>query len=99
MSATLNLYDAKTHLSELVDRAAGGEEIVIAKAGKPKARLVPMEGAPRTPRQPGCWKGRIEIAPDFDAPLPDDVLAYFEGEGEDGGEPEASPTPHKTARP
>ena len=75
---TVNLYEAKTHLSELVERAAGGAEVVIAKAGVPKARLVPLaREAP--PRKPGTWKGRVVIAPDFDAPLPQDVLAAFEG--------------------
>jgi len=75
---TLNLYEAKTRLSQLVERAAAGEEIVIAKAGKPRARLVAL---PRTkrPRQPGGSKGRIRIAADFDAPLPADLLAQFFG--------------------
>ena len=75
---TVNLYEAKTRLSELVERAAGGAEVVIAKAGVPKARLVPLAGkAP--PRKPGAWKGRVVMTPDFDAPLPEDVLAAFEG--------------------
>jgi prevent-host-death family protein len=78
----INLYEAKTKLSELVERAAAGEEIVIAKAGKPKAKLVPL--TPRTePRKPGVWKGRLWIAQDFDAPLPDDILAAFEGRDEE----------------
>jgi len=78
MPKTVNLYEAKTHLSELVERAARGEEVVIAKAGEPRARLVPL--APRVkPRKPGHWKGRVMMAPDFDAPLPEDVLAAFEG--------------------
>jgi len=79
MAKQVNLYDAKTHLSELVERAAGGEEIVIAKAGLPRARLVPL-ARPSKPRRPGAWKGRVWIDPDFDAPLPEDVLAAFEGE-------------------
>jgi prevent-host-death family protein len=78
MAKTVNLYEAKTHLSELVERAARGEEVVIAKAGQPKARLMPL-GRPQPPRKPGAWKGRVVIAPDFDAPLPEDVLAPFEG--------------------
>jgi prevent-host-death family protein len=78
MPKTVNLYEAKTHLSELVERAARGEEVVIAKAGEPKARLVPL-ARPVKPRKPGGWKGRVVIAPDFDAPLPEDVLAAFEG--------------------
>lgn len=77
MARPVNLYEAKTNLSKLVDRAAAGEEIVIAKAGRPVARLVPL--APKPPRRvPGRWKGRIWIAPDFDAPLPDDILKDFE---------------------
>lgn len=82
MSETFNLYKAKTHLSELVERAAGGEEIIIAKAGTPKARLVPME-APRPPRKPGGWKGQIWISDDFDDPLPPELLRAFNGEDEE----------------
>ena len=78
MAKTVNLYEAKTRLSELVERAARGEEVVIAKAGEPKARLVPLARPPH-PRKPGAWKGRVIVAPDFDAPLPEDVLAAFEG--------------------
>ena len=78
MSRTVNLYEAKTKLSELVDRVAAGEEIVIAKAGKPKARLVPI-APPRPRRKPGIWKGKVWIADDFDAPLPRDILAKFYG--------------------
>jgi len=70
-----NLYEAKTHLSELVDRAAKGEEIVIAKNGVPMARLVPLEKKPK--RVPGGWEGKVWIAADFDAPLPDDLLRAF----------------------
>ena len=76
MAVTVNLYEAKTHLSELVDRAAAGEEIVIAKAGSPMARLVPLAGAERG-RIPGGWEGLIWIAEDFDAPLPAEVLHGF----------------------
>lgn len=72
----VNLYDAKTHLSELVERAAKGEEIVIAKAGVPMARLAPLSRT-RLERRPGRAKGRIWIAPDFDAPLPADIAAAF----------------------
>lgn len=70
----VNLYEAKTHLSELVERAARGEEIIIAKAGAPMARLVPIVG-PRPERRPGRAKGRILVASDFDAPLPDDIAS------------------------
>lgn len=83
MRKTVNLYEAKTHLSKLVEAAARGEEIVIAKAGKPRARLVPLE-KPQAKRTPGGLKGRIWIADDFDDELPPEVLAGFSGE-EDGG--------------
>lgn len=72
----LNIYEAKSRLSALVEEAAAGSEIVIAKAGVPRARLVPLR--PRI-RRPGGSKGRIRIAPDFDAPLPPDILAGFTG--------------------
>ena len=74
---TVNIHQAKTHLSRLVDEAAGGEEIVIARAGKPVARLValPTEGRRRVP---GSAKGKIRISDDFDAPLPEDMLRAFE---------------------
>lgn len=75
-STTFNLYDAKTHLSSLVERAAAGEEIVIAKAGKPVARLVALPAVRR--REPGGWEG-LRVPDDFDAPLPDDVLDAFDG--------------------
>ena len=73
---TLNLYEAKAHLSELVDRAAAGEEIVIAKAGTPLARLVPLP--PPRLREPGGWEGKVWIAPDFDDPLPPEIQKYFD---------------------
>jgi prevent-host-death family protein len=74
---TVNLYEAKTNLSSLVERAAAGEEIVIAKAGRPLARLVPL--AKRTkPRELGLLAGQVWIADDFDDPLPADILQAFE---------------------
>ena len=85
MKKPINLYEAKTQLSKLVDRAAAGEEIVIAKAGRPVARLVPLQAKP--PRRiPGDWKGKVWMAPDFDAPLSEEELALWEGT--DAGEPE-----------
>jgi prevent-host-death family protein len=75
MPKPVNLYDAKTKLSELVDRAAAGEEVIIAKAGKPVARLVPLKVRERVS---GRGKGRVRIAGDFDAPLPEKVLRDFE---------------------
>jgi prevent-host-death family protein len=75
---TLGLYEAKTQLSALVDRAAAGEEIVIMKSGRPMARLVPMEDV-RAQREPGRGRGKWRVATDFDAPLPADVLDDFDG--------------------
>jgi prevent-host-death family protein len=75
----LNLYDAKTRLSELVEAASQGETIVIAKAGRPLAKLGPVD-AVRTPVRLGLMKGRIRISEDFDAPLPDSVIRSFEGD-------------------
>ena len=78
VSDTVNLYDAKTNLSKLVERAAAGEEIIIAKAGKPKAKLVPYRPV-LEPRKPAHALGLSFIAGDFDAPMPD-IEAAFEGE-------------------
>ncbi|MFT7623557.1 MAG: prevent-host-death family protein [Myxococcota bacterium] len=72
----VNIYEAKTQLSKLVARAAAGEEIVIAKAGKPCARLVPID-QDRPDRRPGRGKGRIQIHDDFDEPLPPAVATAF----------------------
>lgn len=80
MAKTLNIYEAKTQLSSLVEEAAQGEEIVIAKAGKPMAKLVPLESKPRTPRKFGQNVMKITyVAPDFDAPLPEEILNDFYG--------------------
>lgn len=77
MSKTLlNLYEAKTELSNLVDRAAAGEEIIIAKAGRPLAKLVPL-GRPHHRRKPGGWQGKVRVSEDFDAPLPEEVIEAF----------------------
>ncbi|MBI4410115.1 MAG: type II toxin-antitoxin system Phd/YefM family antitoxin [Gemmatimonadetes bacterium] len=86
MAKTVNLYQAKTQLSKLVDEAAGGQEIIIAKAGKPKARLVPLEKA-KPKRKPGALKGQIWIADDFDDDLPPELITGFLGEddAEDDG--------------
>jgi prevent-host-death family protein len=67
-----NLSEAKISLSQLLDRAASGEEIILAKAGKPLARLVPFRRNAE-PRQPGGWEGRVRISEDFDAPLPTEI--------------------------
>ena len=74
---TVNIHEAKTHLSKLLDDLASGTETIIAKAGKPVARLVPYAGG-RTPRQPGFLKGKLRTPADFDAPLPDEILDAFE---------------------
>jgi prevent-host-death family protein len=75
----VNIHEAKTHLSRLVEEAARGDEIIIAKAGKPVARLVAVDGD-TAPRHPGLLKGKIWIADDFDAALPEDVLQSFSGD-------------------
>ena len=77
MPTQVNIHSAKTHFSQLLDRVSSGEEIIIAKAGKPIARLVPLESY-KHQRQPGSAKGKISIAEDFDAPLPAEVLQAFE---------------------
>jgi prevent-host-death family protein len=78
----VNIYEAKTRLSELVDQASRGETIIIAKAGTPLAKLVPLHSGPKRKIKFGLMKGEIEIADDFDDPLPEDVLAAFEGRSE-----------------
>lgn len=78
----LNLYEAKTHLSELVDRASAGEVIVIAKSGRPLARLGPLP-AHTAERKPGGGKGRVWLSSDFDASLPKDLQRAFAGDDGD----------------
>jgi prevent-host-death family protein len=73
---TVNIHEAKTHLSRLLERVAAGEEIVIARAGKPIARLVPWREAD-TVREGGEWRGLVHLSDDFDAPLPDDIARGF----------------------
>lgn len=75
---TVNIHEAKTNFSKLVDAVMHGEEIIIAKAGKPAAKLVPIV-ATKHKRKPGALKGKIKISRDFNAPLPDDTLKQFEG--------------------
>ena len=77
---TVNIHQAKTQLSRLIERVCAGEEIIIARGGKPVARLAPLEQ--RRPRRLGLLKGKIWVAKDFNAPLPDDLLDLFEGKGE-----------------
>jgi prevent-host-death family protein len=78
MTTTVNVHEAKTHLSRLLSRVAAGEEIVIAKSGKPCARLVPFGAAVQT-RKPGSAKGKLSVGADFEAPLPEDLLRGFTG--------------------
>jgi prevent-host-death family protein len=73
---TVNIHQAKTHLSRLVERVETGEEIVIARAGRPVARLVPYRARTR-PRVPGAWRGLVQIGPDFDE-TEDALLDTFE---------------------
>lgn len=77
----VNIQEAKTHLSRLVEEAVAGEEIVIAKAGRPLVRLTPWR-PDRAPRKLGGWEGRVWIAEDFDDASPD-VVALFEGSVEE----------------
>jgi prevent-host-death family protein len=73
----VNVHEAKTHLSRLLARVAAGEQVVISRAGRPVARLVPIDRSP-APRVPGADRGKVFIARDFDAPLPDELLAAFQ---------------------
>jgi prevent-host-death family protein len=76
--SAINIYEAKTQLSKLVERAAAGEDVIIARGGKPVARLTRLATARRKIHF-GLLKGRVKVAKDFDAPLPKDMLAQFEG--------------------
>jgi len=75
---TVNIYDAKTRLSQLIDMAAGGEDVVVCRNGKPLVRISRLKEA-RRPIRWGLLKGKVKVHADFDAPLPADVLASFEG--------------------
>ncbi|MDH5676462.1 MAG: type II toxin-antitoxin system prevent-host-death family antitoxin [Myxococcales bacterium] len=77
MAKIVNMHEAKSTLSKLVEEAEAGEEIVLARAGKPVARLLPLLA--RAPHKLGQWRGKVRMAEDFDAPLPDDVLRDWEG--------------------
>jgi len=78
MSKVVTVHEAKTHLSSLLDDVGRGMEVIIAKAGKPVARLIPITVSVKQKRL-GLLRGKIKIAGDFNAPLADDVLATFEG--------------------
>lgn len=79
MPEPVNIYEAKAQLSKLIDRALAGEDIVIARAGTPMVRLIPVrQSAPR--RVPGSARGQIHLADDFDDDLPEEIAAAFGGE-------------------
>jgi len=77
MTITVNIHAAKTQLSRLVEQAASGDEIVIAKAGRPIAKLGPLHAGRRNKRRLGLLKGRLSVPDDFDAPLPSEILDAF----------------------
>jgi prevent-host-death family protein len=76
---TVNIYQAKTQLSKLVDLASSGTDVVIARAGRPVARLTALRSKGKRKYTLGLLEGKGWIADDFDAPLPDEILAQFEG--------------------
>ncbi len=75
---SINIYEAKTRLSQLVDKAAAGEDVVVSRNGKPLVRITRLEENKR-PIRFGLLKGKVKVADDFDAPLPADLQASFEG--------------------
>lgn len=77
MTKIVNMHEAKTNLSKLVEEAEHGEDILLARAGKVVARIVALR--PARARELGQWKGKVRMAEDFDAPLPEDDLAHWEG--------------------
>jgi prevent-host-death family protein len=78
MVTLVNIHEAKTHFSKLVDKAINGEEIIIGKSGNPVVKLIAIQ--PKKPKRvPGSLKGKIRISDDFDAPLSADILEEFEG--------------------
>jgi len=83
MAKLVNMHDAKSNLSKLVEEAEAGEDVVLARAGKPVVRLVPVR--PSRKRRLGRWKGKVEMSDDFDAPLPATMLAAWTGDKRAGG--------------
>ncbi|MBN9317926.1 MAG: type II toxin-antitoxin system Phd/YefM family antitoxin [Devosia sp.] len=79
MPATVNIHEAKTNFSRLVERAENGETLVISRAGKPVARLVPLEEAPKPKRRVGFLKGQIKVPDDFDRMFEDEIAEMFYG--------------------
>lgn len=78
MEKQVNVYEAKTQLSKLLQQVEAGDEIIIARHGKPVARLVPVQRAP-VRRVPGGWKGKVWMSPDFDEPDPELEALFYEG--------------------
>ena len=76
MPTSINMHQAKTHFSKLLARVEAGEEIIITKAGRPIAKIVPIQSE-RKPRHPGTGKGKLWIADDFDADLPEEIIESF----------------------
>ena len=76
MAIQVNIYEAKSKLSKLINQVIAGEEVIVAKSGKPVAKIVPFE-KPTQNRKPGSAKGKLIISNDFDSPLPDDILKGF----------------------
>jgi prevent-host-death family protein len=76
MAVQVNIYEAKSKFSKLINQVIAGEEVIVAKSGKPVAKIVPFE-KPTQNRKPGSAKGKLIISDDFDAPLPDDILQGF----------------------
>ena len=75
----VNIHEAKTHLSRLVERVAAGDEVVIARAGKPVAKLIPYRDNAPPIRRPGAWRGKVKIKRGFDR-LPESIASAFRGE-------------------
>jgi prevent-host-death family protein len=94
----VNIHEAKTHLSRLLQRVAAGEDVTIARAGKPVARLVAVEPEKMKVRPLGFDRGRVWVADDFDAPLPDDLLKAFYGGELPKLEPAKRPRPKSKRR-
>ncbi len=78
MSEKVNIHEAKTHLSRLIQRVQRGEQIIIAKAGRPVARLTAVEAATAGRRIAGTARGQVHMSKDFDSPLPDELRRHFE---------------------
>jgi len=76
MARIYNIHEAKTHFSKLIEKARCGEEIIVAKAGKPVVKIVPVE-APKKQRQPGSARGKFTMSDEFDDPLPQEMLEAF----------------------